>query len=127
MGVRLRGRPLTLLQPPPEPGGIGVHAVQRLELAAVLGFHPLEVGGEALAQRGGEVTPLPPGHLGHLRPGAQGPDGLVQQLDRLLDEPLVRQRQARRPSLAEPAERVQRQVEIEVGRWRGWAQDPAVG
>ena len=75
MGVRV---PAALLQPAAEARGVGVDAVQRLELLPLGLVRPVEVAGEAIGQRVGDVSVLPPGGLGDLGPPPQRLLGLLE-------------------------------------------------
>ena len=72
--------------------------------------------------------PVPPRRLRHLRPPAQHLGRLVERVGRIARHHAeVGQGQGRRPAGGEAAQRVEGQVEVEVGRRGGRPQHPDVG
>ena len=61
------------LQPAPQAGGVGMDAVEGLELVAVLRVDASSSAAKAVLEGSGDVLTGPPGRLGHLRPAAQDP------------------------------------------------------
>src|SRR5690606_21159036 len=92
-GVGPVGRAATPgLDPPAEPCGVRVDAVERLELLAVRGVGALEVVAEAVGEGVGDVAALAPGGECHLGPLAQRALGLGEDLPRVGDQPEVGER-----------------------------------
>src|SRR5689334_22481708 len=84
----------TRLQPPLEPCGVRVDAVERLELLALGGIDADEVVAECVVERGRDVTIVAPRRLGDLGPARQRLLGFGEDLARRLDQPVVRERDA---------------------------------
>ena len=121
------GRLVAPLEPTPEPGRVGVHAVHDVELLLVSRVDVAEERVEPCGERVGDVGALAVGLLGRLRPLRQRLHRLGQQLVGLLEQPVVGQRDARRPAGRELRQRRDGLVEVEVRRRRRGAQHAAVG
>src|ERR687897_1512175 len=115
------------LEPALEAGGVGVDAVERLELLALGRVGALELARELPGQRFGDVVAVAPRGLGHLGPPAQRALGLLEDLDGIGHQPEVGERDAGGSALDEALQRGERLVEIEVGRRRRRAQHADVG
>src|SRR3954447_1137835 len=68
---------VALVEPAAEAGGVGVHAVERLQLLALGRVDPHEVVGERGVEGGGDVVPRQPRPLGDLGPQPQRALGLL--------------------------------------------------
>ena len=68
----------------------------------------VEVGLELGGERGGDVLAVPEGGLGHVGPPPEGPVGLVQDVQRIGEQPVVGQGQSGRSPLGEALQRVER-------------------
>ena len=71
--------------------------------------------------------PVPEGRLGHVRPSSEGAVCFVEDVQRVVEEPVVGQGQAGRTPLDESPQGVERQGEVEVRRRRRRPQDAGIG
>src|SRR5205085_8834431 len=83
MGMRMIVAVVALLQPATEPGGVGMDAVERLELLPVLGVDARELGAEGGVERLGDVAGGAKGRLRHLGPRAQDLSGFDERDHRI--------------------------------------------
>ena len=118
-----------VVEPALEAGGVGVHAVERLELLPLLArVDAVEVGGEGGVERGGDVagpsSPRRSATSAHRRSVSAASSRTRRRVGH---EAVVRQGDAGRRPRRELLERGERLVEVEVGRRRRRAQHAGVG